>query len=234
MILLTEVISKAAITSGVASTFGVDDIPEDVQTTAISVLEGQVIPQVSCDARLAQREELVDMTSITPTTENGVTVYDLGDTSGEIVSVIVEHEILTRVSYTQLVTVYKDRKDVYALNSGATVAEDDTVSKTNNIIYLNTNKTPTIVKTVPIKIFSNTVGTTTTKYVDCLPCFDQYIIDLLAFRLAVIYQMSTAETCRQLCSISVNSCIRKTQTQMLVADARIGMQKLLSRGTNLR
>ena len=246
--LLSEIISNACINSGVASTFGTDDIPDDVVALATNILTTQVLRSISADPRLMHKELLWDYSERT----SGVFHYD-GDVAClpsdgpnddmelvldpkvslyGVAAVIRNGETLTRVSLADFFTVYKDRSDVYTIDiatdgvfHGTALSSKDTVE----VVRCHGTEVPTVVYNEPITVS----GTGDSAVLICPPCMEQYITDLLAYRMAATYSVNTIDTCKAMADMSLNSCLKPYRKPMLNADPIKAMGKIMSFGRSL-
>ena len=257
--LVADIIKDACINSGVASTFGTDDIPTDVSAMATNILENQILRQVSADPRLMLQEQVMDMDAVygsyhfddntewqssmdtnlhyygnlIPTTTSGTNMYltvTNFSASRLIGSVIHNDKTLTQVSMADMLTIYKGRLDVYAKVIATDSIENIFVgenSTTENhdpieLVYVWGPTKPIIVYNLPPTI----CGEQSPKLM-APPTITQYITDLLAMRMAATYSVATIDTCKAMCDMSLNACLRPVRKPMLKADPMAAMDNLM-------
>lgn len=258
--LVADIIKDACINSGVASTFGTDDIPTDVSAMAQNILENQILRQVSADPRLMLQEEVYPMTAydsyhfsdnsewqstmdenlhyygnLVPTTDSTATYTayyaPVTQMTPYLVSAVIrDGRTLTRVSAADMITIYKGRLDVYAKAIATNNIEDKPISDDGStlnadpieVIYVWGPKKPTVVYNVPPYVTGGS-----SPVLMASPTITQYITDVLAMRMAATYSVATIDTCKAMCDMSLNACLRPVRKPMLKADPMAAMDNLM-------
>lgn len=216
----TDIVAKSSFYAGIVQAYTPEELPEDMRSNGDTLLF-DIEKSLSSAKDIDNGDFLGNFLCY----EDGV----LRDSQGELIknvtvqNVIYKNKKLVEVGKAEFFSEYAEDPTKYCI----TIDEDENVYVRT---HLPAGSACIVLALVPMKVFKP--EDRNYLQIACRSACEQYIVDLLAFRLATLYQMSTAQGLAACMALSLNTARRTYVNHISEPDPIGGMKKLLNGGVS--
>lgn len=211
---INKIIAHAACNSGLVPSFNIPEIPADIQAHARQLLTEEIIPLINSDRTL---DANIIAKDFQPTLHQ---LYIQANVNIDFMPMRIDavFDKGSRIPYTYL---YREEFESLDYRFDPFVYAIET--KDDGILLLFRNNLPKIcVIPVPLRVDGDNITGQ--------PKFSQYLIDILAQRLAINWGLSTVQAMTAAAQLSYNLLVKNVNSKIRPVNPRMLIRDVLRRG----